>query len=82
MPILTFANTKGGAGKTTMALVVAGELASRGHRVAVLDADPQQWVSRWMTRLPKTFSIIPDVTADTIEATVKACASFWTCRVD
>jgi len=77
MPILTFANTKGGAGKTTMALVVAGELASRGHRVAVLDADPQQWVSRWMTRLPKskTFSIVADISADNIETTVKDLAA-------
>jgi chromosome partitioning protein len=77
MPILTFANTKGGAGKTTMALVVAGELASRGHRVVVLDADPQQWVSRWMTRLPKskTFSIVPDINADNIETTIKDLSS-------
>jgi chromosome partitioning protein len=73
MPVITFANTKGGAGKTTMALVVAGELASRGHRVAMLDADPQQWVSRWMTRtadLP-TLSIIPEISADNIEQTIK-----------
>lgn len=73
MPVITFANTKGGAGKTTMALVTAGELAKRGFRVAMLDADPQQWVSRWMTRMAKMpkFSIIADIDADNIEKTIK-----------
>ncbi|MBB4348958.1 MULTISPECIES: ParA family protein [Rhizobiaceae] len=73
MPVITFANTKGGAGKTTMALVVAGELAKRGFRVAMLDADPQQWVSRWMVRMAKVpkFSIIADIDADNIEKTIK-----------
>jgi len=73
MPVITFANTKGGAGKTTMALVVAGELAKRGFRVAMLDADPQQWVSRWMTRMVKMpkFSIIAHIDADNIEKTIK-----------
>lgn len=73
MPVITFANTKGGAGKTTMALVTAGELAKRGFRVAILDADPQQWVSRWMTRMAKMpkFSIAADIDADNIEQTIK-----------
>lgn len=73
MPVITFANTKGGAGKTTMALVTAGELAKRGFRVAMLDADPQQWVSRWMTRMAKMpkFSIIADIDADNIEKAIK-----------
>lgn len=73
MPVITFANTKGGAGKTTMALVTAGELARRGFRVAMLDADPQQWVSRWMTRMGKLpkFSIVANIDAENIEQTIK-----------
>ncbi len=73
MPVITFANTKGGAGKTTMALVTAGELARRGFRVAMLDADPQQWVSRWMTRMGKMpkFSIVANIDAENIEQTIK-----------
>ncbi|KQY19139.1 ParA family protein [Rhizobium sp. Root482] len=47
MPVITFANTKGGAGKTTAVLLVATELARMGHKVAVLDADPQHWITRW-----------------------------------
>lgn len=47
MPIITFANSKGGAGKTTAVLLLATELARRGYRVDVLDTDPQQWFTRW-----------------------------------
>jgi chromosome partitioning protein len=73
MPILTFANTKGGAGKTTVALVLATELARRGHRVSVLDADPQQWATRWhrLTGNAAEFAIVPGVGEDTIEQQIK-----------
>lgn len=47
MPVITFANTKGGAGKTTAVLLLATELARQGYRIAILDADPQHWISRW-----------------------------------
>jgi chromosome partitioning protein len=47
MPIITFANTKGGAGKTTAVLLLATELARLGYRICVLDADPQHWITRW-----------------------------------
>ncbi|TDW31773.1 chromosome partitioning protein [Rhizobium azibense] len=47
MPVITFANTKGGAGKTTAVLLLATELARKGYRITILDADPQHWISRW-----------------------------------
>ncbi|WP_337267017.1 ParA family protein [Oryzifoliimicrobium ureilyticus] len=47
MPVITFANTKGGAGKTTAVLLLSTELARKGYRVTVLDADPQHWISHW-----------------------------------
>ncbi|MFB9910635.1 ParA family protein [Rhizobium paknamense] len=52
MPIITFANTKGGAGKTTAVLLLATELGRRGFRVAVIDTDPQRWISRWFEEAP------------------------------
>lgn len=39
--ILTVANQKGGAGKTTVTMNLAGSMAARGYRVLVVDADPQ-----------------------------------------
>jgi chromosome partitioning protein len=47
MPVISFANAKGGAGKTTAALLLATELAHQGFRVTIIDADPQRWISQW-----------------------------------
>lgn len=73
MPVITFANTKGGAGKTTAAVIIASELARLGHRVTLLDADPQQWTSRWygLTKAQKNLSVISDVSDETIEGHIK-----------
>ncbi len=47
MAVITLANAKGGAGKTTAALILATELARQGNRVVILDADPQRWITSW-----------------------------------
>jgi len=41
MKVLTLLNEKGGVGKTTLAVHIAAGLAIRGHRVLLIDADPQ-----------------------------------------
>jgi chromosome partitioning protein len=41
MPIVAVVNQKGGVGKTTVALGLAGAASSRGARVLVVDLDPQ-----------------------------------------
>lgn len=68
MPTISFANPKGGAGKTTSALLLASELASKGAQVAIIDADPERWISQWgrLPGKPDNISIIADVTEDTI----------------
>ncbi len=45
--IISMAQQKGGAGKTTVTMTLAAELAKRGHRVLVVDADPQASGIRW-----------------------------------
>ena len=51
MAIFSFANTKGGSGKTTSALIVAGELARRSS-VIIIDADPRQPLIAWSELAP------------------------------
>ena len=45
--IITVANQKGGSGKTSVSMQLAGSLARRGGRVLVVDADPQGTATRW-----------------------------------
>lgn len=49
-PIWTLLSPKGGAGKTTLALILAGEFARRGQNVVIIDADPNQPVVRWKSK--------------------------------
>jgi chromosome partitioning protein len=45
--IIAVCNQKGGSGKTTLSMQLAGSLAKRGGRVLVVDADPQGTATRW-----------------------------------
>ena len=52
MKTILVANPKGGSGKTTLTVNIAGYLANRGQRVALLDLDRQQSASRWLALRP------------------------------
>lgn len=65
MPVISFANPKGGTGKSTSALILALEMAHRGGKVALVDCDPNQVTAGWAaarerdgTNVP--FAAIPD----------------------
>lgn len=45
--IVAVVNQKGGAGKTTLAMLLAGSLADAGHKVLVADADVQNTSVHW-----------------------------------
>jgi chromosome partitioning protein len=61
--IVALLNQKGGVGKTTLALHLAGEWARRGDRVTLVDADPQGSALDWSEQraregLPRLFGTI------------------------
>lgn len=47
MPVITIAQSKGGAGKTTLTLALASEYAAMGGSVIILDADRQKSMMNW-----------------------------------
>lgn len=68
MPNVAFISPKGGAGKTTAALLLALGLAERGRRVAIIDSDPNKPLVRWagLPERPELISVhaaptIPDI---------------------
>ncbi|MCO6188601.1 ParA family protein [Rhizobium sp. L1K21] len=75
MSVITFANTKGGAGKTTAVLILACELQRMGYSVAVFDADPQRWISKWFEQLgdkrPKGLSVVSYITASNLDLNIR-----------
>ncbi len=47
MALVLFANTKGGSGKTTAAMVLAGELVAHRAKVVLLEGDPNRPLMSW-----------------------------------
>ena len=76
MPVVTLASPKGGAGKTTAAIILATELAQRGTTVTIIDADPNKPISRWSMKpgKPASLTVVVDVTEDTLIDAIEAAA--------
>jgi chromosome partitioning protein len=50
MPVISIANPKGGAGKSTSSLVIGTTLAATGATVCIIDADPNQPIFDWKAK--------------------------------
>lgn len=80
MPIISFASSKGGAGKTTSAIVLGTELAE-GVTVIMIDADPARRLLGWskLAQLPPLLKVIGSGGERTIQSeidTAKRQAAF------
>ena len=73
MPVIVIASPKGGAGKSTTAILLATELALAGARTVLFDCDPNRSVSIWASRraLPENIEFINDVGESEIIRTIK-----------
>lgn len=73
MPTIVVASPKGGAGKSTTAVLLGTELAHAGAEVVMLDCDPNRSLSLWADRspLPSRIQLLGDVTESDIVRTIK-----------
>jgi chromosome partitioning protein len=76
MPTIVFVSPKGGAGKTTAALLLATQLADI-YDVTIVDADPNKPIKAWARagNAPKRMSVVSDVDEDTIIDRIEECAA-------
>lgn len=75
MPVIAFANSKGGSGKTTSALLLAQALAA--HRpTTLIDADPRHPISTWAEKpgRPDSLTVIRNQSEKTILDEIEAAA--------
>ena len=67
MPVIVTASSKGGAGKSTMTLVLAQALDAMGASVTIIDADPNRPILRWRSgESTSTVEVVGDVTKSSI----------------
>jgi len=76
MPTIAFVSPKGGAGKTTSALVLAEQLA-RGADVTIIDADPNRPIESWAKggAKPERLHIIADADEENIMDRIEEAAA-------
>jgi chromosome partitioning protein len=74
MPTVVVASPKGGAGKSTTAILLGTELAHAGIDVTMLDCDPNKSLTLWASRgtLPGRMEVLSDITESNIVKTIKA----------
>jgi chromosome partitioning protein len=76
MPVISFANSKGGSGKTTSALLLACELAY-AKPVTIIDADPRRPVTTWsrLSNKPARLTVVTNESEKTILDEIEQAAT-------
>ena len=74
MPTIVVASPKGGAGKSTTAVLLGTELAHEGVPVTMLDCDPNRSLTLWASQsdLPENITVLSDISEADIVRTIKA----------
>jgi len=72
MPVIVVANPKGGAGKSTLSLILGTTLASQGASVTLIDCDPNRPIVDWRTGSSKSHvRVLGDVTESTVISVIQ-----------
>lgn len=76
MPVIAFANSKGGSGKTTSALLLACALAE-SKPTTVIDADPRHPISAWakLPGKPDNVTVVTNASEKTILDEIEEAAA-------
>ncbi|PHM59512.1 ParA family partition ATPase [Xenorhabdus ishibashii] len=56
--VISFLNGKGGVGKTTSSINIATAIVRMGHRVVVVDTDPQMSIGNWYEEEKCAFEVV------------------------
>ena len=77
MPTIVMASPKGGAGKSTTALLLATELAHMGFPVTLIDADPNRPIAKWASagNVPPRIRVISDISEKTATDVIDCAAT-------
>lgn len=67
MPVIVTASSKGGAGKSTLTMILAQALDEMNATVTIIDADPNRPIVRWRGgSSTSTIQVVGDITESTI----------------
>jgi chromosome partitioning protein len=72
MAVVTIMNPKGGAGKSTLTLVLAQSFLARGARVTVVDADQHGTIVSWARKRQQPLRVVGDLNDESFIDTVRS----------
>lgn len=77
MPTIAMVTPKGGAGKSTSAVILGSELALRGAAVTMIDADPNKPVSDWakLPGRPENLNVLGEIREENIIEEIEGAAA-------